>query len=251
MLARVCRRACTRAGTGCPRATAPGPCAGEEQRRVVAPDPLQDLRGRVRVGPRLGRGTPRSARRWRTRSPCPARSRRSTTTTSWPWLREIPGGGGADDTGAQDEDFHRGRSARSLRYTLRAMRTRMYADLLGFVRAACTHASHAGRELPALPFYVKEHVVGMVAALLRRPAAPLAPRLRGGRSASSPSGQPDTPRGARDAMARSRELARDGVITRLARRAGERRAAPRRSRSCCAWSAPPRDISASWATART
>ena len=36
----------------------------------------------------------------------------------------------------------------------------MYADLLGFVRAACTHASHAGRELPVLPFYVKEHVVG-------------------------------------------------------------------------------------------
>jgi hypothetical protein len=36
----------------------------------------------------------------------------------------------------------------------------MYADLLGFVRAACTHASHAGRELPALPFYVKEHVAG-------------------------------------------------------------------------------------------
>ena len=36
----------------------------------------------------------------------------------------------------------------------------MYADLLGFVRAACTHASHAGREIPALPFYVKEHAVG-------------------------------------------------------------------------------------------
>jgi 8-oxo-dGTP pyrophosphatase MutT (NUDIX family) len=36
----------------------------------------------------------------------------------------------------------------------------MYSDLLGLVRAACTHASHAGRELPALPFYVKEQVVG-------------------------------------------------------------------------------------------
>lgn len=36
----------------------------------------------------------------------------------------------------------------------------MYSDLLGLVRAACTHASHAGRELPALPFYAKEHVVG-------------------------------------------------------------------------------------------
>jgi 8-oxo-dGTP pyrophosphatase MutT (NUDIX family) len=40
------------------------------------------------------------------------------------------------------------------------MRPRLHADLLGFLRAACTHASHAGRELPALPFYVKEHVVG-------------------------------------------------------------------------------------------
>ena len=36
----------------------------------------------------------------------------------------------------------------------------MHADLLGFVRAACTHASHSGNELPVLPFYVREHVVG-------------------------------------------------------------------------------------------
>ena len=52
------------------------------------------------------------------------------------------------------------------------MRPRLYADLLGFLRAACTHASHAGRELPALPFYVREHAVGWVtpsfADLLRR-----------------------------------------------------------------------------------
>jgi len=40
------------------------------------------------------------------------------------------------------------------------MRPRLYADLLGFVRAACTHASHSGGELPVLPFYVKEHAVG-------------------------------------------------------------------------------------------
>ena len=40
------------------------------------------------------------------------------------------------------------------------MRTRLYADLLGFLRAACTHASHGGRDLPVLPFYAKEHVVG-------------------------------------------------------------------------------------------
>ncbi|HET7400149.1 MAG TPA: DUF4743 domain-containing protein [Usitatibacter sp.] len=52
------------------------------------------------------------------------------------------------------------------------MRPRVYADLLGLLRAACTHASHAGRELPVLPFYVKEHVVGWLrpsfADLLRR-----------------------------------------------------------------------------------
>lgn len=52
------------------------------------------------------------------------------------------------------------------------MRPRLYADLLGFVRAACTHASHAGRELPVLPFYVREHVVGWLrpsfADMLRR-----------------------------------------------------------------------------------
>jgi 8-oxo-dGTP pyrophosphatase MutT (NUDIX family) len=35
-----------------------------------------------------------------------------------------------------------------------------YADLLAFVRAACTHASHLGRELPLLPFYVEHHPVG-------------------------------------------------------------------------------------------
>ena len=52
------------------------------------------------------------------------------------------------------------------------MRPRLYADLLGFLRAACTHASHAGRELPVLPFYVREHVVGWLrpsfADMLRR-----------------------------------------------------------------------------------
>ena len=47
------------------------------------------------------------------------------------------------------------------------MRPRLYADLLGFLRAACTHASHSGRELPVLPFYVKEHAVGW---LCRQPS---------------------------------------------------------------------------------
>lgn len=52
------------------------------------------------------------------------------------------------------------------------MRPRPYTDLLAFLRAACTHTSRTGDELPALPFYVKENVVGWVrpsfADLLRR-----------------------------------------------------------------------------------
>jgi len=90
----------------------------------------------------------------------------------------------------------------------------MYADLLGFVRAACTHASHAGRELPALPFYVKEHVVGWL-----RPS--FADRLRRwphvfevGEAYVHLKAKPDTPAGRTDAIAEViRELARDGVVT--------------------------------------
>jgi hypothetical protein len=40
------------------------------------------------------------------------------------------------------------------------MKTRQYPDLTAFVRAACTHASHLDREVPLLPFYVREHPVG-------------------------------------------------------------------------------------------
>lgn len=93
------------------------------------------------------------------------------------------------------------------------MRPRLYADLLGFLRAACTHASHAGRELPVLPFYVKEHAVGWLrpslADQLRRwphvfEVNPAYVTLRA---------KPDTAAGRTDAMAEvTRELARDGVI---------------------------------------
>ena len=93
------------------------------------------------------------------------------------------------------------------------MRPRLYADLLGFVRAACTHASHAGRELPALPFYVKEQAVGWLtpsfADQLRRwphvfEVAGAFVTLRA---------KPDTPQGRSDAMAQvANELKRDGVI---------------------------------------
>ncbi len=93
------------------------------------------------------------------------------------------------------------------------MRPRLYADLLGFVRAACTHASQAERELPVLPFYVREHVVGWLrpsfADLLRRwphvfEVSPAYVTLRA---------KPDTVAGRSDAMAEvTRELAREGVI---------------------------------------
>jgi len=90
----------------------------------------------------------------------------------------------------------------------------MYADLLGLVRAACTHASHAGRELPALPFYVKEHVAGWL-----RPS--FADQLRRwphvfevGGAFVALKAKPDTPQGRTQAMAQVlKDLARDGVIT--------------------------------------
>jgi 8-oxo-dGTP pyrophosphatase MutT (NUDIX family) len=90
----------------------------------------------------------------------------------------------------------------------------MYPDLLGFVRAACTHASHAGREIPALPFYVREHVVGWV-----RPS--FADQLRRwphvfevGDAFVILRTKPDTAQGRSAAIAEVvKELAKDGVIT--------------------------------------
>jgi 8-oxo-dGTP pyrophosphatase MutT (NUDIX family) len=93
------------------------------------------------------------------------------------------------------------------------MRTRQYNDLTGLLRAACTHASQAGRELPVLPFYVREHVVGWMgptfADQLRRwphvfevnPAYVILKVT------------PDHATARSEAMAQvTRELARDGVI---------------------------------------
>jgi 8-oxo-dGTP pyrophosphatase MutT (NUDIX family) len=94
------------------------------------------------------------------------------------------------------------------------MRPRAYPDLLGLLRAACTHASHSGRELPVLPFYVKEHVVGWLrpsfADLLRR-----WPHVFEVNDAYvSLHGKPDTPAGRTAAMAEVlRDLHRDGVLT--------------------------------------
>lgn len=94
------------------------------------------------------------------------------------------------------------------------MRPRAYADLLGLLRAACTHASLAGRELPAIPFYVRDHVTGWLrpsfADLLRRwphvfEVAESYVNLRV---------RPDTPAARTQAMAEVvRELHRDGVVT--------------------------------------
>jgi 8-oxo-dGTP pyrophosphatase MutT (NUDIX family) len=93
------------------------------------------------------------------------------------------------------------------------MRPRLYADLLGLVRAACTHASQAERELPALPFYVRDHAVGWLrpsfADQLRRwphvfEVNPAFVTMRA---------KPDTPQGRTAAMAEvTRDLAKDGVI---------------------------------------
>ena len=93
------------------------------------------------------------------------------------------------------------------------MRPRIHADLLAFVRAACTHASHAGRELPVLPFYAKEHVVGWL-----RPS--FADQLRRWPHVFEVNSafvilraKPDTAAGRTEAMAEvTRDLARDGVI---------------------------------------
>lgn len=94
------------------------------------------------------------------------------------------------------------------------MRPRAYQDLLGFVRTACTHASHAGRELPVIAFYVREHAIGWLtpsfADLLRRwphvfEVSSAFVRL---------SARPDSPQGRSAAMAEvTHDLARDGALS--------------------------------------
>ena len=94
------------------------------------------------------------------------------------------------------------------------MRTRPYADLLGFVRAACIHATASGNELPVLPFYVKEHAIGWLrpsfAGELRR-----WPHLFELNSAYVRfAAKPDTPAKRTAAMDEvTRDLARDGLLT--------------------------------------
>jgi 8-oxo-dGTP pyrophosphatase MutT (NUDIX family) len=93
------------------------------------------------------------------------------------------------------------------------MRARLYSDLLAFVRTACTHAAPSSSELPALPFYAREHIVGWV-----RPS--FADRLRRwphhfevGDAFVALRSRPDTPAARTAAMAEvARALERDGVI---------------------------------------
>jgi len=93
------------------------------------------------------------------------------------------------------------------------MRARLYADLLAFARTACAHASPSGSELPALPFYVREHIVGWL-----RPS--FADRLRRWPHVFEVSDsfvamrvQPDTAPARSAAMAEvTRELAKEGVV---------------------------------------
>lgn len=93
------------------------------------------------------------------------------------------------------------------------VKARAFKDLSAILRAACTHASHAGREIPLLPFYVGEHAVGWL-----RPS--FAEELRRWPHVFevSPSwvtlkSRPDTPAGRSEAMAEvTRSLADEGMI---------------------------------------
>jgi 8-oxo-dGTP pyrophosphatase MutT (NUDIX family) len=93
------------------------------------------------------------------------------------------------------------------------VKPRPYADLLSFLRAACTHASHLGRELPLLPFYVHEHAVGWLrpsfaSELLRWPHV-----FESNPSWVSLRCRPDTVAGRTEALAEvTQALARDGII---------------------------------------
>jgi 8-oxo-dGTP pyrophosphatase MutT (NUDIX family) len=93
------------------------------------------------------------------------------------------------------------------------MRPRLYADLAGFVREACAHASLSGNELPVLPFYVREHALGWLrpsfAQELRRWPHVFEVSTAYVRLAT----RPDTPQGRTAAMDEvCRELSREGLV---------------------------------------
>ncbi len=93
------------------------------------------------------------------------------------------------------------------------MKTRLFADLAAFARAACTHASHLDREVPLAPFYVREQPVGWLrpsfAELLRR----WPHHFEVTSSFVALRANPDTVHGRTTAMAEvTAALERDGVI---------------------------------------
>ena len=94
------------------------------------------------------------------------------------------------------------------------MRPRLHADLLALVRAACTHASRAGNELPALPFYVREHVVGWLRPSFADPLRRWPHVFEVNEAYVRLVAKPDTPQGRTAAMEEvARELHRDGLLT--------------------------------------
>ncbi len=93
------------------------------------------------------------------------------------------------------------------------MKPRAFKDLADVLRAACTHASHLGREVPLLPFYVQDFAVGWLrpsfAAELRRwPHV-----FEVSSSFVTLRARPDTPAGRSAAMAEVvRALEKEGIV---------------------------------------
>lgn len=93
------------------------------------------------------------------------------------------------------------------------MKPRPYANLLGFLKAACTHASHVGRELPFLPFYVKEQPVGWVTPAFARELQRWPHVFEVSSSWVTLRARPDTVAGRTAALEEvTRALAKEGVI---------------------------------------
>jgi 8-oxo-dGTP pyrophosphatase MutT (NUDIX family) len=93
------------------------------------------------------------------------------------------------------------------------MKPRAYANLLGFLKASCTHASHVGRELPFLPFYVKEQPVGWLRPSFATELQRWPHIFEVSSSWVTLKCRPDTPAGRSAALDEvARALAKDGVI---------------------------------------
>jgi 8-oxo-dGTP pyrophosphatase MutT (NUDIX family) len=93
------------------------------------------------------------------------------------------------------------------------MKPRLFPDLTAFVRTACTHASHLGREVPLVPFYVGEHPVGWLRPSFASLLARWPHHFEVSASFVALRATPDTPHGRTLALDEvTRALAADGVI---------------------------------------